>query len=242
MRRGWIVLVVLALAGAARAEDGAPVTDPAAVQQHYREVVARPEFRESAETLADVHWTDWIAQWLRHLVSRFQDFKYAGELSGTARVVVFVLTVLAVAGLVLLLVRLTRRRRDRVVAEAAAPTPGRTLLTPRQYEGRLQAALENRDWHGAWLAAWLQFLARLENRHLVEADRSRTNREYLAQLRARPLPSGALPLLVRMVDDYDRVIYGRREIDEAGWSSFRDRIDELTLQLGLRERATEEPA
>jgi hypothetical protein len=242
MRRAWLFALVLAMTGAARADDGAPVTDPAAVQHHYREVVARPEFRESAETLADVHWTDWIAQWLKHLVSRFQDFKYAGELSGTARAAVLVLTVLAVAGLVLLLVRLTRRRRDRAVEEAETPAPGRTLLTPRQYERRLQTALESRDWHGAWLAAWLQFLARLENRHLVEADRSRTNREYLAQLRGRPLPSGALPLLARMVDDYDRVIYGRRPIDEAGWSAFRDRIDELTLQLGLRERATEEPA
>jgi len=243
MRRFPVIfLLLVALAGGARADDAAPVTDPAVVQQHYREVVARPEFHESAETLADVHWTDWIAQWLKHLVSRFQDFKYAGQLSGTARVAVIVLTVLAVTGLVLLLVRLTRRRRDRAVAEADAPQPGRRLLTPRQYERRLQAALDSRDWHGAWLAAWLQFLARLENRHLVDADRSRTNREYLAQLQGQPLPSGALPLLVRMVDDYDRVIYGRRPIDEAGWSAFRDRIDELTLQLGLRERATEEPA
>jgi len=237
-----ILLLGLALTGITRADDGAPVTDPVVVQQHYREVVARPEFRETAETLADLRWTDWIAQWLQHLVLRFRDFKYVGQLSGTARVAVIVLTLVAVAGLVLLLVRLTRRRRDRAVAEIEAPTPGRTLLTPRQYEKRLQAALENRDWHAAWLAAWLQFLARLENRHLVEADRSRTNREYLAQLRSQPLPSGALPLLVGMVDDYDRVIYGRRPVDEAGWSAFRDRIDELTLQLGLRERATEEPA
>jgi hypothetical protein len=243
MRRGWMILVACAMAGIARADDAAPVTDPAAVRQHYREVVARPEFRESAETMADVRWTDWIAQWLKHLVSRFQDFRYAGQLSGTARAAVIVLTALTVTGLVLLLLRLTRRRRERAAAqEEIEPGPGRTLLSPRHYERRLRTALESRDWHDAWLAAWLQFLARLENRHLVEADRSRTNREYLAQLRGQSLPSGALPLLAGMVDDYDRVIYGRRPVDEAGWTAFRDRIDELTLQLGLRERATEEPA
>jgi len=148
----------------------------------------------------------------------------------------------AIAGLVYLLVRLSRRRRDGESVAADLPPPGRTFLSPRQYEERLRQALESRDWHGAWLAAWLQLLARLENRRLVEADRSRTNREYLAQLRAQSLPAGAVSLLAGMVDDYDRFIYGVRPIDEAGWSGFRERIDEVTLMLGLRERATEKPA
>ena len=116
-------------------------------------------------------------------------------------------------------------------------TSADALLTPRQYEQRLRRALEQSDWHGAWLAAWLQLLARLENRHLVDADRSRTNREYLAQLRGQPLPPAALPLIARLVDDYDRFIYGLRAIDEAGWTAFRERIDEVTLLLNLRERA-----
>jgi hypothetical protein len=242
MMRAVLVIALFVLGPMVRADE-APVTDPAAVRQHYHEVVARPEFHENEETLGDVHWTDWLGQWVRHLVARFKDFKYAGQLSGTARVAVLILTGLALAGMIWLLVRLTRWRRERTAARDDDDSiSGRTLLTPRQYEKRLRAALEARDWHGAWLAAWLQFLARLENRHLVEPDRSRTNREYLAQLRSQTLPAGALPLLAHMVDDYDRVIYGRRPIDEAGWTAFRERIDEVTLRLGLRERATEEPA
>ncbi len=243
MKRAWFFCLVLALPFSARADDPAPVTDPAAVQQHYQAVAARPEFHETAETVADLRWTEWLDRWIRHLVSRFQDFRYAGQLSDTARVLVVIITAVAVAGMIALLVRLSRRRRrDRAEAQAADVAPGGPLLTPRQYETRLLRALENRDWRGAWLAAWLQLLARLENRHLVEADRSRTNREYLAQLRGQPLPGGALPLLAGLVDDYDRVVYGRRPIDEAGWAAFRGRIDEITLMLGLRERATEEPA
>jgi hypothetical protein len=241
VRRIWILIAALPVPLLARASD-APVTNPATVEQHYREVATRPEFHETAETMADVHWSEWISQWLRHLVSRFQDFRYAGQLSGTARVFVIIMMALALAGLVLLLIRLSHRRRDAAREELGEEPTGKKLLTPMQYETRLRAALAERDWHKAWLAAWLQFLARLENRHLVEADRSRTNREYLAQLRGQSLPQGALPLLVEMVNDYDRAIYGRQPIDEAGWSAFRDRVGELTLQLGLHERGVEELA
>jgi hypothetical protein len=138
--------------------------------------------------------------------------------------------------------RLSRRVRDGAAEEIEDLPQGKALLSPRQYEQRLRRALEQRDWHDAWLAAWLQLLARLENRHLVEADRSRTNSEYLAQLRAQALPPAALPLIAQLVDDYDRFIYGLRTIDETGWSAFRRRIDEVTLLLNLRDRAVEEPA
>jgi hypothetical protein len=249
MRRALVLITAITLAVDARGADPAnsgtpspPVTDPAAVAAHYHQVVARPEFRETDETLADLHWGDWLSQWVRHLVSRFQDFQYAGQFSNVARAVVVIFAALAVAGLFLLLRRLSRRRHERAAEETDLPEAGTTFLTPEQYETRLHRALENHDWHGAWLAAWLQLLARLEHRQLVAADRSRTNREYLAQLRAQRLPEEALPLLARMVDDYDRVIYGVRPIDEAGWTAFRDRIDEITLMLSLRERLTKELA
>jgi len=244
MRWLLFILATVSMNFAARADENAQpaVTDPALVQQHYHEVLSRPEFRETEESLDDMRWTDWITQWVQRLVSRFQDLQYAGQLSTAARVLVFALTALTVIALLYLLVRLSRRRRDGESGDDEMPMPGRTFLSPRQYEARLREAVERNDWHGAWLAAWLQLLARLENRRLVDADRSRTNREYLAQLRSQSLPTGAMSLLAGMVDDYDRFIYGVRPIDEAGWSGFRERIDEVTLMLGLRESATEKPA
>jgi len=244
MIRAFFLLALLAGPLAARADDapGAPVTDPAVVRAHYDQILTRPEFRETDETLADFRWGDWLSDWMKHLVSRFQDFQYAGQFSTAARALVVVMTVVALGGLAFLLVRLSRRRRERTGAQAEAAPAGQKLLSLRQYESRLRRALERQDWHAAWLVAWLQLLARLEHRQLVAADRSRTNREYLAQLRAQRLPDEAFPLLARMVDDYDRVIYGVRPVDEAGWTAFRERIDEVTLMLGLRERAAEEPA
>jgi hypothetical protein len=242
---GFVVLAVLhALVPGLRADDQppAPVTDPAAVRQAYHAIVAQPQFHETNESLGDLRWTDWLSQWLTHLVSRFQDFKYANEMSGFARLLVYLLAALAIAGAIYVLMRLSRRKRESAADEIEELPPGKAFLSPRQYEKRLSRALEDRDWHGAWLAAWLQLLARLENRHFVEADRSRTNREYLAQLRARTLPPAALPLIARLVDDYDRFIYGLRTIDEDGWRGFRERIDEVTLMLNLRDRVAEEPA
>jgi hypothetical protein len=236
------VVVTLNARGAADAAQ-APVTDPVAVAARYHQIATRPEFHETDDTLGDLHWGDWFVQWIRHVVARFQDFQYAGQFSVAARALVVIMAAVALGGLTYLLLRLSRRRRERAAEdEAEVPEPGKAFLSPRQYENRLRRALEGHDWHGAWLAAWLQLLARLENRHLVAPDRSRTNREYLVQLRDQHLPAEALPLLARMVDDYDRVIYGVRSIDEAGWIAFRERIDEVTLMLGLRERGTEELA
>jgi len=244
MRRALVLALLLVLAPGLRADDPppAPVTDPVVVQQHYRTVLERPEFHLQEESHGDIQWTDWLSQWLTHLVSRLQNFKYSGQISAVAWLLVIALTALAIAGLVYVLVRLSRRKRDGVL-DPAEPLPERhALLSPRQYDERLRSALEKNDWHGAWLAAWLQLLARLENRHLVDSDRSRTNREYLEQLRGQSLPPAALPLIARLVDDYDRFIYGLRAIDETGWSAFRERIDEVTLMLNLRDRRAEEPA
>jgi hypothetical protein len=238
------VAALLLLAPGLRADNPTPppVTDPVVVRQQYHAILAQPQFREQEEPFGDLNWSDWLTRWLTHLVSSFQNSRYAGQISTVAWVLVVVLTALAIAALIYVLARLSRRMRDGAPDEVEEPPQGKALLSPRQYEQRLRRALEQGDWRGAWLAAWLQLLARLENRHMVEADRSRTNREYLAQLHAQALPPAALPLIARLVDDYDRFIYGLRAIDETGWSAFRQRIDEVTLLLNLRDRAVEEPA
>jgi hypothetical protein len=243
----YLLLVVLCLMGiSARAADqpaatDAPVTDPAVVRRHYQELLARPEFREPDDFSADLRFRDWISQWVTRMLSQFRDFKYAGEMSGLAWLLITGLTGLAIVGLIYVLIRLSRRKGERANDEAELSPAKNALLSPQVYDQRLRLAVENRDWHGAWLATWLQFLARLENRRMVEADRSRTNREYLAQLRSHQLPAPALPLLARLVDDYDRFIYGWLAIDEPLWRSFRQQIDEVSLMLHLRENDPSAP-
>ena len=227
-------------AGAPSPSSG-PVTDPAVVRQHYEQVLAQPQFREPEEPAGDFPIRDWLSQWLTHLVSEFQDFKYAGRMSGLAWLLVTAMTALAIVGLLYVLVRLSRRSSGPVPDDDAA-LPGRKMfLSPRLYDERLRRAIEQRDWRRAWLATWLQFLSRLEDRRMVEADRSRTNREYLAQLRAQHLPASALPLITGLVEDYDRFIYGLRPIDEPVWRAFRREIDEVSLLLHLRDRTPASP-
>jgi hypothetical protein len=213
----------------------APVTDPAQVAAHFREVVARPEFQETDEPDANARLRGWLSEWFSRLGTEFGKFEYAREMPRVASLLMTLLVVLSIGGILYTLMRLTRRPaewRDPVMLD---PRGEKTLRAPEFYERELREARSAGDWHAAWLASWRQFLSRLEKGHLVEADRSRTNREYLTQLSAKPLPTTAFALLARMVDAYDNFIYGRRAIGEAEWSSFHQQVNEATLLLHLDE-------
>ena len=243
--RLWLPGIVLCLAAfPLRGENppaAPPVTNPAAVHERYQQVLAGPEFHTD-ESSEDYPFRDWLSQYLTHLVSKYENFQYAGQMSGLAWLLVTTLTVLAGAGLIYGLLRLSRRQRE-AAEDAMETAPGRKgFLSPQLYDEKWRQAVEKRDWHAAWLAAWLQFLSRLETRRMVEADRSRTNREYLAQLRAQQLPASALPLLAGLVDDYDRFIYGLRAIDEPVWLAFRQKIDEASLMLHLGDGMAPSPS
>jgi hypothetical protein len=216
----------------------APVTDPAVVAQHYRQVLTLPQFQESAEPDVKSRFNEWLSRWFIRLGARFNDFKYASNIQALTSLFLTAMIGLSVVGLIYTMVRLTRRRGP-IEPE---PPPGfsgpKSFQPPEFYEMEIQQAIRAGNWHAAWLASWRQFLSRLENGRLVEADRTRTNREYLAQLRAQPLPSSAFALLTGMVDAYDRFIYGRQSIAQPDWDLFYRQINEAVLLLHLQVRAS----
>jgi hypothetical protein len=215
-----------------------PMTNPAQVAVHYREVLARPEFQEIAEPNVNTRIGDWLSDWFTRLGTKFGEFKYAGRMPAFESMLMTLLVVFSVAVLLYVMVRLTRRRGG-MEPEPDTGRPGEERFHPPEfYDEEIQRATRAGDWHAAWLAAWRQFLSRLENRSLVEADRTRTNREYLAQLRAQSLPASALTLLGGMVDAYDRFIYGRQSIGEPDWHLFHQQIDEAGLLLHLNDKGT----
>jgi hypothetical protein len=224
-------------ADAATPPSAAPITNPALVSQHLRVVLARDQFQEVAEPPVNTRIEDYLSQWFRSLGARFGEFNNASRMPAFESLLMTLLAAFAVAILVYVMVRLTRRRarmemeRDDVVANQKA------FRLPEDYEREIVAAIAAGDWHAAYLTAWRQFLSRLEHRHLVETDRTRTNREYLAQLRAQSLPGTALDLLNRLVDAYDRSIYGRQSISEKEWARFRSEINEASLLLNLDDKA-----
>lgn len=239
--RGLLFVALLLLGSfSLRADESAPapITDPSQVGDHYRQVVARPEFQESEDDDANTHFRDLLSQWFMRLGAKFGEFKYANRMPAFESMLMSLLVAFSVAGLLYIIVRLTRRR---AVMELDRPSenPGpRVFRPPEFYDQEIQQAIQSKDWHTAWLAAWRQFLSRLENRELVDADRTRTNREYLAQLRARMLPASVETLLAGMVEAYDRFIYGRRPIGEPDWNHFHQQIDEAALLLHLDDKGT----
>ncbi|HEV3272419.1 MAG TPA: DUF4129 domain-containing protein [Candidatus Methylacidiphilales bacterium] len=240
MKRRLLLLAICLLGtNLLRADDStssAPITDPAQVGDHYREVVARPQFQESDESAMNTQIEDWLSQWFNRLGKKFGEFTYANRMPAFESLLMSVLVVFSIAILLYIMVRLTRRRSG-MEPEPAAEIPGqRAFRPPEFYDEEIARAIRAGDWHTAWLAAWRQFLSRLEHRRLVEADRTRTNREYLAQLRGKPLPAAALALLTGMVDAYDRFIYGRESIGEPEWNLFHRQIDEAALLLHLDDK------
>jgi hypothetical protein len=240
------ILLVIALLGgfsALRADDAAPpVTDPAIVAQHYREIAAQPQFQDVPESGINPELEDILSDWFKRLGQKVGDFKYTRGMPAFETLLMALLVTLSVAVLIYIIVRLTRRQTWSW-NETEPPTPGeKDLRAPEFYDDEIARALAARDWHAAWLAAWRQFLSRLEQRRLVEADRTRTNHEYLGQLRGQPLPASALALLAAMVDAYDRFIYGRAAIDETAWQEFHHQIQEASLLLHLEEKRALAPA
>jgi hypothetical protein len=234
-----ILLVLLLGIGSLHADDAnAPVTDPNAIKAHYQDVVSRPEYHEEQDPDMGSRLKDVLSQWFLRLGAKFGQFQYSGEMPAFASMLMTVLVAFSLAGLFYVMLRLTRRRsRMELLPSEKAPGP-KTFRPPEFYDREIEQAIHDNDWHTAWLASWRQFLSRLENRHLVEADRTRTNREYLTQLRARSLPAHVVELLVAMVDIYDLTIYGRKTVDEPSWNRFRGKLDEASLLLHLNDKAS----
>ncbi len=210
-----------------------PQTNPALVAEHYRQVLARPEYTEEREPDVNSRLKEWLSVWFMRLGSQFGEFKYASRMPAFESMLMTVLAALSIAALLYTMARLTRRRA-RIDPESPRSAPGpKVFHPPETYDDEIEQAIRSGNWHAAWLATWRQFLSRLENRQLAETDRTRTNREYLAQLTAKAIPLPAANLLTSMVDAYDQYIYGRRKIDETDWNHFHQQISETGLLLHL---------
>ncbi len=219
----------------------APVTDPALVAQHYRQVVVQPQFVDTETSGVNAHLEDLLSEWFQNLGKRIGDFKYASRMPAFESLLMSILVAFSLSIVIYIVFRLTRGH-PWTWRESEAPSPGeKALPAPETYNAEITRAIDARDWHTAWLAAWRQFLSRLERRSLVEADRTRTNREYLGQLRRQALPATSLTLLTAMVDSYDRFIYGRAAIAEADWRDFHQQIEEAALLLHLDGKRAPDP-
>ena len=214
--------------------DASPVVDPALVSARFHQVLQQSLYRENTEPDPHAEVRDWLSRWFNSIGQDFDHFGYSEEMPRFASLVMTTLGVLTGIALLYILARLIRRsgRWDRTRAFGDNGFPTGPQMDSSAMD--LNQALANRDWRRAWRATWRNFLFLLEQGKLVASDRSRTNREYFAQVRDLPLPTASR--FDQMVSDYDRVIYGERAIEENDWRSFQQLVEETAFSLNLREK------
>lgn len=140
-----------------------------------------------------------------------------------------------VIGLVLVLalvVYAVRGVRRSVVADARAREDAAEEETMTATEAVDRAQIEARagNYRGAARHMYLSSLLWLEERGMLRYDRSRTNREYLQQVRGKPVHDELLPV----VETFERVWYGHRPLDDAG---FREYERQVAAMRAREERA-----
>ena len=192
----------------------APVPDYSAQRRALAAILARREYQGVAQTTARERLLEWLANVL--------DAFFGGLMRFGAQMpwIGFAIRALFLAGLCVLLVwaliRIERRSRIRLIGEGTGPS-----LAPLARDWQLWL----RDAHamaaqGLWREA-IHFLywaaiARLESRHLWQADRARTPREYLRLLPAADPRREGLTALTRT---FERTWYGGREAGSADYQS-----------------------
>jgi hypothetical protein len=97
--------------------------------------------------------------------------------------------------------------------------------SPQAARTRATRYAESGDFRQAVRQLYLSALLTLEERGLVAADRSLTNREVLARV---PKSHPVRPHLQPVVDTFDEVWYGMHEPDAASFASYGDSIDALS--------------
>src|ERR1700683_584031 len=132
----------------------APITDPVQVSRHYREVPARPQFQETDESTFNSHLKDWLSQWFKRLGASLGEFKYANRMPAFESFLMTLLVVFALAVLLYIMVRLTRRRAGMESEPAAEMAGPKAFRPPEFYDEEIEQAVRTGDWHAAWLALW----------------------------------------------------------------------------------------
>ena len=134
----------------------------------------------------------------------------------------WVLLVLGALLILALIVYTLRGVRRTVAAEARvrAEVEEEETITAQEAGDRAKAAAQAGDYRTATRQLYLSTLLWLEERGLVRYDRSRTNREYLAQLRGKPTHDTFVPV----VETFERVWYGKRPLDAADFEQYEQQI------------------
>lgn len=136
--------------------------------------------------------------------------------------------ILAVLGtlVMLSLIRYFARELNIQRYQPVTADPDDDPTTSEDAQARAAASETQRDYRTAIRYHYLSSLLLLNERGIIHYDPSQTNFEHLQQLRDKPQ---LYDLLQRIVDTFDHVWYGFRNVDENGYLQFRHNIQQLEV-------------
>jgi hypothetical protein len=115
-------------------------------------------------------------------------------------------------------------------AELAAENgDGDALLTSQGALQRAQTLSGQGDYRNAVRYLYLSSLLTLDEQGLLRYDRSRTNREYVRSISAKPQLANPLR---NVIDVFDRVWYGFEAVDDETYQSYVRQVEELQEKKG----------
>lgn len=200
--------------------------------QSLKEILAKPEYQWSEEAPPSP-----LEEWIARQFERFVNWLFGaleGSISSTGlRIWQLILIGLGALALVFVLGYMGRHLRKVIAAEAELGSDDHIEenLSASAALSKAQAMSDSGDYRMAVRYLYLAALLQLEERGLLRYDRSRTNREYLGDIKRRRI-LGLSDSFTEVVEVFDRVWYGYQPLDQAGYENY----SEAVAQVGrLRE-------
>jgi len=216
-----VAFFVPALALAGRAGENAERKASApAVKKHITQVLARQEFQTARSS--DLPLV--IGEFMRSLVEWAAEIGLLSRLEGLSNRavdVVFLIGMLVILALAMVFV-IRRRRHARSGAGATPSASGDRLLEdPAEHIEAARIRQARGDYIGAFRLYYAAILAHLARRGLVDAERTFTDAEYLAQLRSRTGAEVSVGPVEQAARAFEDVFYAcrsceRRDAEELG--------------------------
>lgn len=193
-----------------------------------QEILEREEFQwQTNQPSAWEQWLQRLRERFLELLARLLDNKLVSRLNP---ILVKILYFIGPLALFLVLAYFLRGSLRSVIAESelsAATGDGDAILTADGALDRAQQLSGAGDYRQAVRYLYLSCLLLLQERGHLPHDRSRTNREYLYSLTGHPELAG---LLSDVIEVFDRVWYGFQPLDDAGYTRYAKRVEELRQQ------------
>lgn len=232
MKAFALTVFCLILALPLRAET--PVTQPDVVAAQYQATLAREEFQQVTTPDFVSQISHWILSALQSLQDSLNQYEYSSQLMRFSFALMWTILLLCIASLLYWVYKLFVLRRTFHDEAAGQPAGKPYFAPPETFEPEIRQAVTSRSWSMALRLSWRRFLALLERRELVIADRTRTNWEYIAQLQAdRDLPAATRDLCRELARAYDLHIYGGQPLSDDDWAKWEAALQAITRTLRL---------